>query len=157
MYQYISKEGVNPLFYFITKYDLKYFVSFRKIDFENEYFRNLYFIDFYESNNQRFYNDPNIEITIISIINNYFEANPSIIINYVCDIVDFKQDFRKRLFDKWYLNSKKDKFYKVNFQYEIEEESITYHLGFIFNGEVYNEDELIKNVNLQLEEFTNLK
>ncbi|MEN2412468.1 DUF6169 family protein [Flavobacterium mesophilum] len=157
MYQYISEEGLDPLFYFITKYDLKYFVSFRKVDFENKYFENLYFVDFYESNNQKFYNDPNIEITIIKIINDFFTITPDIIISYVCDIVDFRQDFRKRLFDKWYLNSKSDELYKINFQYETQEASLNYHLGFIFDNKFYNEDELIENVSLQLEKFTNLK
>ena len=39
----------------------------------------------------------------------------------------------------------------------IEEENITYHLGFIFSGKLYNEEELTENVSLQLEQFTNLK
>ena len=157
MYQYISEEGLCPLFYFTTKYNLKYFVSFRKIDFENEYFRNLFFVDFYEADNQKFFNDPNIEITIINIINKYFDANPNIILNYVCDVVDYKQDFRKRLFDKWYLNSKTNMFSKINFQYKIPEDCISYHLGFIFNSKFYKEEELIENVISQLDEFTNLK
>ncbi|MBO9585136.1 MAG: hypothetical protein J7574_13325 [Flavobacterium sp.] len=157
MYQYISEEGLSPLFYFIKKYDLKYFVSFRKVDFENDYFENLFFIDFYESNNQKFYNDPHIETTIITIISDYFKRNPNVIISYVCDIVDYKQDFRKRLFDKWYKNFNDNKFSKINFQYEIENNSITYHLSLIFRSELYKEEELIENVNLQLEEFTNLK
>ena len=32
MYQYISEEGLDPLFYFTTKYGLQYFVTFRKKD-----------------------------------------------------------------------------------------------------------------------------
>ena len=33
MYQYILEEGRDPLFYFKTKYGLKYFVSFRRNEF----------------------------------------------------------------------------------------------------------------------------
>lgn len=157
MYRYISEEGLSPLFYFITKYNLKYFVSFRKVDFENEYFEKLYFVDFYESNNQKFNNDSGIELTIITIIKDYFKRNPATMISFVCDIVDSKQDFRKRLFDKWYRSYNNSEFSKINFQYETKEENITYHLGFIFYKELYKEDELIEKVNSQLDEFTNLK
>lgn len=42
MYQYISEEGLYPLFYFTTKYGLEYFVSFRKMNFGNDFFEELY-------------------------------------------------------------------------------------------------------------------
>lgn len=157
MYQYIFEEGSSPLFYFTTKYGLKYFVSFRKMDLENDFFKNLFVVDFGESNNQKFLSDSKIERTIVNIISTYFDSNPNVLLNYVCDIIDLKQDFRKRLFDKWYRNFNNDDFSKINFKYEIPEEDINYHLGFVFKGSIYKEKELVENVNLLLEEFTNLK
>lgn len=156
MYQYISEEGLDPLFYFTTKYGLEYFVTFRKMNF-NDSFENLYSIDFYESNNQKFFNDPLIEITITAIINNYFQTYPSIILNYVCDSIDLKQDFRKKLFDKWYRNTPYNEFSKINFEYPVPDENIVYHLSFIFRPEFYGADNIIEKVNLQLEEFSNFK
>lgn len=157
MYQYILEEGRDPLFYFKTKYGLKYFVSFRRMNFDGDFFENLYSVDFGETNNQKFFRDPNVELTITAIINDYLLKNPHLILHYVCDNVDFKQDFRKELFDKWYRKTQKDVFSKVNFQYVIPGESVSYHLGFIFKNEYYEFQEVVEKVNLHLEEFTNLK
>jgi hypothetical protein len=33
MYEYILKEGVDPLFSFTTKHGLNYFIAFRKDEF----------------------------------------------------------------------------------------------------------------------------
>ncbi len=157
MYQYILEEGLYPLFYFTTKHGLQYFVSFHKMNFDNVFFEKLYSIDFYEANNQKFFNDPLIETTITSIVNDYFKNNPDIVLNYVCDSIDFKQDFRQKLFDKWYRNTQNDEFSKINFQYELERENMIYHLSFIFKTEFYNVEGLIEEVNLQLVEFSSFK
>jgi hypothetical protein len=157
MYKYISKEGHDPLFYFTTKYNLEYFVSFQNMNFENDFFENLYSVIFGETTNQKFFKDPDVELTITTILNDYLLKKPNVILHYVCDNVDFKQDFRKKLFDKWYRNTKKNEFSKVNFQYQIPEEDINYHLGFIFKNDFYEFSEVVEKVNLQLEEFANLK
>ena len=157
MYKYILKEGDYPLFYFTTRYGLEYAVSFKRMDFDNDFFKKLYAIDFYESNNQKFFSDPLIEVTIITIINDYFKINPDIILNYVCDNVDFKQDFRQKLFDKWYRNTLNNKFAKINFKYEAIDYDLIYHVSFIFKAVFYNIDEVIEKVNLELENFANFK
>lgn len=157
MYQYILEEGRDPLFHFTTKHSLKYFVSFRKMNFDNDFFENLYSVDFGETNNQKFFNDPEIETTITKIVNDYLNANPSLILHYVCDSVDFKQDVRNKLFDRWYAKTQRNEFSKVNFLYQIPQEKVNYHLGFIFKTDYFELEEVIEKVNLQLEEFTNLK
>ena len=63
----------------------------------------------------------------------------------------------KKLFDRWYLKTQNDEFSKINFQYEIPEENVIYHLSFIFKTGLYKNQEVIEKVNFQLEEFTNLK
>ncbi|MDQ8014935.1 MAG: DUF6169 family protein [Flavobacterium nitrogenifigens] len=157
MCQYIQEEGLYPLFYFTTKHGLEYFVSFHKMDFDSIFFEKLYSVDFYEANNQKFFNDPLIEITTTNIINNYFKDNPDIILNYVFDSVDFKQNFRQKLFDKWYKNTSNNEFSKVNFQYKLEHEKMIYHLSFIFKTEFYNLHEIVEEVNSLLKEFSNFK
>jgi hypothetical protein len=157
MYKYNLKEGNDPLFSFTTKHGLDYFVAFRKMDFGNLYFQNLYSVDFWELNNQKFYKDDTIEITIITIICDYFRSNPSAILHYVCDSMDFKQNFRKKLFDKWYQKYQTVEYSKLNIQYQIPEENIDYNLGFIFKNDSYKIDEVIENINLQFDEFANLK
>lgn len=127
------------------------------MDFDNIFFKKLYSIDFYEANNQKFFNDPLVEITITNIVNDYFESNPDIILNYVCDSADFKQDFRRKLFDKWYRNTQNNEFSKINFQYQLEKENMIYHLSFIFKTEFYNIEYVIEEANLQLEKFSSFK
>jgi hypothetical protein len=157
MYEYILKKGNDPFFSFTTKHGLNYFIAFRKMDFGNEYFENLYSVDFWEMNNQRFYKDDKIEITITTIICNYFKDNPNAILHYVCDSMDLKQDFRKRLFDLWYKKFQTEEFSKLNMQYQILEENVNYNLGFIFRNDCYEMNEVIENINLQLDEFTSFK
>lgn len=157
MYEYILKEGVDPLFSFTTKHGLNYFIAFRKMDFGNAYFQNLYSVDFWEMGNQKFYKDAKIEITITTIICNYFKSHPNSILHYVCDSMDLKQDYRKRLFDQWYKKFQTKEFSKLNLEYQIQEENINYNLGFIFKNECYEMNEVIENINLQLDEFTSLK
>ena len=127
------------------------------MDLDNFFFEKLYSIDFYESNNQKFFTDSFVEITIAAIIDDYFQNNPDIILNYVCDSVDFRQDFRKKLFDKWYKNASNLTYSKVNFEYSVEEENTKYHLSFIFKRQFYEIDRVVEKVNIQLEEFSNLK
>ena len=43
-----TKEGNDPLFTFLTKHGLEYYVSFKKMDLENDNFNSLYAIDFGE-------------------------------------------------------------------------------------------------------------
>ncbi|WP_264563930.1 DUF6169 family protein [Flavobacterium sp. N3904] len=157
MYEYILKEGVDPLFSFTTKHGLNYFITFRKMDFGNAYFQNLYSVDFWEMGNQKFYKDAKIEITITTIICNYFKSHPNSILHYVCDSMDLKQDYRKRLFDQWYKKFQTKEFSKLNFEYQIQEENINYNLGFIFKNDCYEMNEVIENITLQLDEFTSLK
>ena len=41
MYRYKLKEECSPLFSFDTKHGPSYFVSFKKMDFDNPYFLNF--------------------------------------------------------------------------------------------------------------------
>lgn len=68
MYQYVIKEDNDPLFTFTTKYGLNYYVAFKKMELENNYFQNLYSIDFWEVDTKKFIKDNTIETTIIEII-----------------------------------------------------------------------------------------
>ena len=74
MYQYKLEEDGNPLFSFVTKYNLRYFVSFKKMDFEKSYFSNLYSLDFWEMENQKFIKDDFIGETIIHIVFEFFKT-----------------------------------------------------------------------------------
>ena len=68
MYKYNLIEGNCPLFSFSTKYGLNYCVAFRKMDFDNAFFEDLYSFDFWETSNQKFLKDDGIEATIIAIV-----------------------------------------------------------------------------------------
>ena len=89
-----TKEGNDPLFTFLTKHGLEYYVSFKKMDLENENFNRLYAIDFGELNNKKFIKDDLIENTIIEIIFDFFSSYPDSLLHYVCDSLDNKQLYR---------------------------------------------------------------
>ncbi|WP_396190856.1 DUF6169 family protein [Flavobacterium sp.] len=157
MYQYIKKEDNDPLFTFITKYGLNYYVAFKKMDFENDYFQNLYSIDFWEVDNTKFIRDSTIEVTIIEIIFEFFSMYPNVLLHYVCDSMDSKQSFRSKLFDSWYNKSINEGFSKLDINYEIPNERVSYKLEFIFKSEFYSIEEVGKKTIAQLEEFSSFK
>lgn len=157
MYQYIKKEDNDPLFTFITKHGLNYYVAFKKMEFENNYFQNLYSIDFWEVDNKKFTKDNAIEATIIEIIFDFFRVFPNVLLHYVCDSMDNKQNFRSKLFDNWYNKSINEGFSKLDINYEIPNETIKYKLEFIFKSEFYDLNEVGEKTNLQLEEFSSYK
>ena len=156
MYRYKLVEEINPLFSFDTKHNLSYFVSFKKMDFDNPYFLNLFSLDFWEVHNQKFIKDSLIEDTIIEIIFDFFKIFPNSLLHYVCDSIDNRQNGRSRLFDNWYNKSNSEKFSKLNIEFKIESE-LNYNLEFIFKSEFYIFEEVKNNVLLQLEEFSNYK
>jgi len=157
MYQYIKKEDNDPLFTFITKHGLNYYVAFKKMEFENNYFQNLYSIDFWEVDNKKFTKDNAIEATIIEIIFDFFKLYPNVLLHYVCDSMDNKQNFRSKLFDNWYNKSINEGFSKLDINYEIPNETIKYKLEFIFKSEFYDIDEVGENTIVQLEAFSSYK
>ncbi len=145
MYQYVIKEDNDPLFTFTTKHGLNYYVAFKKMELENNYFQNLYSIDFWEVDTKKFIKDNTIETTIIEIIFEFFKVYPNVLLHYVCDSMDKKQNFRSRLFDNWYNKSINEGFSKLDINYEIPHEAIAYKLEFIFKSEFYNINEVGEN------------
>ncbi len=152
-----TKEGNDPLFTFLTKHGLEYYVSFKKMDLENENFNRLYAIDFGELNNKKFIKDDLIENTIIEIIFDFFTSYPDSLLHYVCDNIDNKQLFRSKLFDKWYSKSDNKEFSKLEINYEIHEEEIHYKLEFIFKNEFHNIKIVKQHIKTQLDDFSNMK
>jgi hypothetical protein len=157
MYQFIKKEDIDPLFTFTTKYGLNYYVAFKKMALENPFFYNLYAIDFGEVDNKKFIKDNLIQTTIIKIIFEFFEQNSNALLHYVCDSLDNKHGFRSKLFDNWYNKSVNEGFSKLDINYEIPNETITYKLEFIFKSEFYNINEVGENTITQLDEFSSYK
>lgn len=156
-YLFTIKEGEDLLFSFATKHGLEYYVAFRKMDFEKDVFKTLYSIDFWEIYNQKFLKDIAIENTIIEIIFYFFENHPNSLLHYVCDSMDNKQNFRSKLFDKWYNKSVENEFSKLSIIYEIPNETKHYNLEFIFKTAFFSTDAIRENVLEQLEDFSNYK
>ena len=156
MYQYKLEEDNSPLFSFVTKHNLHYFVSFKKMDFENSYFSNLFSLDFWEMENQKFIKDEFIGETIIYIVFEFFKKFPNSLLHYVCDSVDNRQNGRSKLFDKWYNKSENINFSKLNIEFKIERE-LNYNLEFIFKSEYYDFEITKETIIMQLQEFSNYK
>jgi hypothetical protein len=152
-----TKEGDDPLFTFETKYGLLYYVSFNKMELDNNQFPNLYTLDFGEVDNKKFIKDEIIENTIIEIIFDFFKSSPTTLLHYVCDSIDNKHNFRSKLFEKWYHKSENNEFSKLEIYYKIPEEEIVYKLEFIFKSEFYSLNEVSEKITIQLEIFSSLK
>jgi Family of unknown function (DUF6169) len=127
------------------------------MDFEKNVFKTLYSIDFWEIYSQKFIKDDAIENTIIEIIFLFFQNHPNSLLHYVCDSMDNKQNFRSKLFDKWYNKSVDDEFSKLSIIYKIPTETIHYNLVFIFKTAFFSSDFIRENVIEQLEDFSNYK
>lgn len=124
---------------------------------ENPFFYNLHAVDFGEVDNKKFIKDNLIQSTIINIIFDFFEQNSNALLHYVCDSTDNKHSFRSKLFDQWYNKSVNEGFSKLDINYEIPNETITYKLEFIFKSEFYNINEVGENTIAQLDEFSSYK
>jgi Family of unknown function (DUF6169) len=156
-YVYIKKEGENLLFSFTTIHGLEYYVAFREMNFENDNFKSLYSIDFWEIYNQKFIKDVAIENTIIEIIFAFFESNPDALLHYVCGSTDNKQSFRTKLFDKWYNKSVDKEYSKLSIIYEVPNEVMSYKLEFIFKTDVFSIEDIQIKITNQLDDFSSYK
>ena len=156
-YLYKKEEGESLLFSFNTVHGLEYYVAYRKMNFENDTFKTLFSIDFWEVYNQKFIKDVAIENTIIDIIFDFFSSYPNAMLHYVCDSTDNKQNFRTKLFDKWYNKSVASEFSKLSILYEIPNQIITYKLEFIFKTNFFSIEQLSEDVQNQLDEFSSYK
>jgi hypothetical protein len=50
---------------------------------------------------QRMQHDPKVELTVLAIINEFFRSNQEVLL-YICDTSDGKEEFRNRLFLRWF-------------------------------------------------------
>lgn len=152
MYAFEQLEDENPLFLFTTDFDLTYLVSFRKEGFENQYFNNLYSVDFSEINTAKNAMDEGVQLTIIEIILNFISTNPQALLHYVCDSTDGRQVGRNKLFTKWFENGYNGVYSKLNLNYQNEE--INYNLEFLYVSGSYDIKVLKSKVLAQMDDFS---
>lgn len=155
MYRIERLEGRDPLFIFTTVYGVTYFVSFLKMEIGNEYFENLYAVDFGRIGDAKKPNDGLIEYTIKQVILDFFSMEPKCLIHYVCNSMDGRHRSRSRLFSNWFLYSQERSFHKLIVNYKDEE--IHYTLEFIFHDNHYSISELEDHIIKQMNEFSELK
>lgn len=59
--------------------------------------------------------DDRIQYTVTSILENYLNSDPKVIILFICDTKDRQHQARKILFDKWYSSdNNKGSYYKID-------------------------------------------
>lgn len=86
---------------FVTDYGVEY-----RIDFMEDYSiweENAYQLVIINKNKKASPNDDKLKHTIFCIIEEFFRANPSILL-YICETGDGKQTARSRLFLRWFKN-----------------------------------------------------
>lgn len=97
------------ILHFNTDFGIRYAVDFDHDD--NPYF-NSYWLNLTNENNKPSPNDKKISQTIICIIEEFFHANPDILL-YMCRTDNGQQAQRSRLFLRWFNGSEQKKKYVI--------------------------------------------
>lgn len=98
----------NDLNYsFITVGGIKYIAYFICCEMYAPALENTYMFNFEHEGDKRL-PDPRIRETILSIIDSFFLSHKDSIM-YVCDSLDGRELFRRRLFDLWFNDSLKQR------------------------------------------------
>ena len=148
MYDYIEKQGSkDPFFYFYTKNDLTYYVSFKNISQDNHPLNNLYSLDFGEIDNKKGKNDHGISSTILQIIIKFLSKDESFVIHFLCDNTDERQLYRKRLFSRWFSISNMVNWTKYDYDFE----NADYNVSFLYNSTVYDTELMETEILLTLD------
>ncbi len=148
MYKYRKREGNDPLFTFETIHELTFYVAFRYMGAENFPLENLYSLDFGETERNKSPIDQEISITILKIITDFVSENNHIILHYICDSMDNKQDFRDRLFSRWFSITSPKNWNKYDILLENYE---NYRLSFLYNADIYNSRFIEREIILTLD------
>ena len=85
---------------FKTRHNIIYAVVFDP----EESTQNAYWFNLYNRSGKNSPNDKKLRDTVISIIVEFFRANPGILL-YMCDTADNRQAMRARLFLRWFNSS----------------------------------------------------
>lgn len=144
-------EDENPLFYFRTNSNYIFTISFTFENFGNSYFRDLYILDFSESEGNKSPKDHRISATIVKIIDDFFIKNPRTIIHYVCDSTDGSHKSRSRLFSMWHTDYGRNKIQKLIIEHS------DHSLEFLFDSSIYKLEEIQKQVLQQMNDFSEHK
>ena len=126
-YQVFEGDEANSLIFF-TDSELEYVVSFVKdetLDDCNNIFQFL--IEAKSSSHSN--NDTNVSETIACIAKAFFSHHPDYMLTFVCDISDFRQAARQRLFSRWFQKFNQDEYEK--FDWQIETEDCTFYASMI--------------------------
>ncbi|WP_417443587.1 DUF6169 family protein [Joostella sp.] len=125
------------------------------MNIENDYFNNLYSVDFGEANSIRKPKDELIGITIKQIILDFLHVKPKSLLHYVCESYDGKHYSRSRLFSNWFRLYREEGCSKFIVNYKNDE--VNYSLEFIFRNGHYIISELEEQIINQMGEFSEAK
>ena len=154
MYNYFEDEGYDsPYFYFYTKHNLTYYVSFIKMDVGDYPLNNVYSLDFGEINNNKGKNDTLISPIILEIIIKFIQKDESIVVHYLCENGDERQLYRKKLFTKWFSICDMNNWVKYDYDFE----NVNYNVSFLYNSDIYNTELMESEILLTLDVYERAK
>lgn len=100
----------DDVYYFKTDFDILYAVSF---DEEGIFVEDAaYWFNLSNMTHKKSPGDKKIGITIKSLINGFFDANPNILL-YMCDTANGQQAERNRLFKRWFKSFNNAGLFKI--------------------------------------------
>jgi len=143
----VFKDENTLTYFFTTKFNITYRVYFTDA---NEYFTNfnltenifLFGFEYLQNNISNKLEDINIRLTLIAIINRFFE-NKSNVLVFVADISDFRHKARNRLFNKWKQEFDVNDFIE-KYDIEIETEGETFFSSMLIRKDNIHKDEYKK-------------
>jgi hypothetical protein len=96
----------NDGFSFTTDHGFEYVLAFRSDQAyfpEDGFAQHLYSFSIVVLGQRTPVRDPRIEVTVIDALKRAFEADPLLVISYVCSLDDNQERNRRILFGQWYL------------------------------------------------------
>lgn len=141
----------NGLYHFKTKADVLLAIEFEED--ETLSFKGSVWLNLINLSGKSSPADPKVKQTVITIIEEFFRLNPSVIL-YLCDTADNQQAMRSRLFLHWFNDADSKDLFHIQVA-EIQDEDVTNYVAIIVQRSNPKATEIIDQFNKEVEMFKN--
>ena len=112
---------------------------------------NAYWFNLYNRSGKNSPNDKKLKNTVICIIEEFFRANPGILL-YICDTADNRQAMRSRLFLRWFNSSELQSQYVIRVA-TVMDEHVANYLAMIVQRSNPELEDILRFFDAEIEMF----